>query len=208
MTAEDAANAGYNETTVQAYKMLDKLLQFDKENAQRTHVHDAQADYYETGTWLTEEEKADIDRREKLRLEAKNQRTQRKVNINFDIAGRRVVDFVQEEDEGDGVDVPKGITICSPFADNDGGRPEWMYEEDSTVFKSAGSHYAAAAKANIDPNTEAAASEPSTEANDASIGELPVYENIELERNRGKAAEVYRSMKKRYASLQLNAARD
>jgi hypothetical protein len=73
------------------------------------------------------------------------------------------------------------------------------------VFKSAGSHYAAAAKANIDPNTATTAS---AEGNDASIGELPVYENIELERNRGKAAEVYRSMKKRYASLQLNAAGD
>ena len=63
MTASDALDMGYDEATVNAYRMLDKLLQFDRENAQRTHVHDAQEDHYETGTWLTEEEKEDIDRR-------------------------------------------------------------------------------------------------------------------------------------------------
>jgi hypothetical protein len=35
-----------------AYRQKDKLLMFDKEHAKRTHVHDAQADYYETGRYV------------------------------------------------------------------------------------------------------------------------------------------------------------
>lgn len=198
MSAEDAALAGCDENTINAYKMLDKLLQFDKENAQRTHVHDAQADYYETGTWLTEEEKSDIDRREKLRLEAKNSRVRRKVNINFDIAGRRVVDFVDEEEDASAGKGDSNITICSPFADSD-GRPSWMYNEDGAQYAGTSSVYAQAVKSNLEGQVEGEKGEdttpaPSLEALDVTI---PVFENIELERNRGRAAEVYRSMKKR-----------
>ncbi len=69
MTAEDAENLGLDDKTIMAYKHKDKLLMFDKENAKRTHVFDAQADYYETGTWLTEEEKRNIQIRERKRRE-------------------------------------------------------------------------------------------------------------------------------------------
>jgi hypothetical protein len=197
MTAEDAIVAGYDEGTIGAYKMLDKLLQFDKENAQRTHVHDAQADYYETGTWLTEEEKADIDRREKLRQQVKTNHLRRKVNINFDIAGRRVVDFVEEDEE----DVPERNmskqAICSPFADND-GRPSWMYDDDGPGCNTSNGAYAQALKSNLDEVAATDATAPGAGGSPA-VGEIavPVYENIELERNKGKAAEIYRLMKKR-----------
>lgn len=203
MTAEDAILAGYDEGTINAYKMLDKLLQFDKENVQRTHVHDAQGDYYETGTWLTEEEKADIERREKLRQEAKTNRIRRKVNINFDIAGRRVLDFVNEEEDAVPEEGVSKLTICSPFADNDGGCPAWMDDGDEAEYQTTGTAYASALRSHVDEDTiaaYAATADPSADKSGGSDGglEVPVYENTELERNRGKAAEVYRTMKKRY----------
>lgn len=60
---------------------------FDKENAKRTHVHDAQADYYETSTWLTEDERREIDEKEKKRRE-KYSPSNRKLFIAVDVAGR------------------------------------------------------------------------------------------------------------------------
>lgn len=185
-TAEEAFAAGYGESTVKAYKMLDKLLHFDKENEQRTHVHDAQADYYESGTWLSEEEKASIDKREKARLEAKNKRSQRKINIHFDIAGRRVVDYnAEDEDDIHESDTAAGVS-CKPCAgalDNDGGRPSWM-EEDT----GAGSSVSAANNANTVTGLD---------YDDVDYADMPVYENTALERNKGKAGEIYRTMKKR-----------
>ena len=200
MTASDALDMGYDEATVNAYRMLDKLLQFDRENAQRTHVHDAQEDHYETGTWLTEEEKEDIDRREAMRLEAKKHRAQRKMNIHFDIAGRRVVDFAAKEDAADAAVGGRSNVICSPFADNDGDRPAWMHDGDQGQYQCEAGPYAQAARRQQEEQADAAALQdvdsPSGEETSVSMG-LPVYENVELERNRGRAAEVYRSMKKR-----------
>ena len=46
-----------------------------------------QADYYETGTWLTEEEKKEMDNNERKRREAKKP-SNRKFKMSFDIAGR------------------------------------------------------------------------------------------------------------------------
>ena len=77
------------DNTMKAYQLKDKLLIFDKENAKRTHVHDSQADYYETSTWLTEDEIKEIDEKERLRFE-KNKPTNRKIRIAYDIAGRLV----------------------------------------------------------------------------------------------------------------------
>lgn len=194
MNSEEAILLGYDEATVKAYKMLDKLLQFDKENAQRTHVHDAQADYYETGTWLTEEEKADIAKREALRQDAKKKKSHRKVNIRFDIAGRRVVDFNEEEAElADAEEVPGSFKVCSVQLDNDGERPAWMYDE-TPLVESMGQTTIGGQKACATQNDD--------EDEDF---ELPVYDNVGLERNRGKAGEVYRSMKKRYVDYCVTA---
>ena len=46
-----------------------------------------QGDYYETSTWLTAEEKAAIDEKERARLD-KYKRSGRQMKISFDIAGR------------------------------------------------------------------------------------------------------------------------
>ena len=192
MTSEEATLLGYDESTIKAYKMLDKLLQFDKENAQRTHVHDAQADYYETGTWLTEEEKADIAKREALRQEAKKKKSQRKINIRFDIAGRRVVDYNEEDADIADSDEPSGtFQVCSVQLDNDGERPVWMY--DDAPLATSLSH--------VDLSADEASSGQKMDDDTYEEFDMPVYDNIGLERNRGKAGEVYRSMKKRLVLL-------
>lgn len=193
MTSEEAILLGYDESTIKAYKMLDKLLQFDKENAQRTHVHDAQADYYETGTWLTEEEKADIAKREALRQEAKKKKSQRKINIRFDIAGRRVVDYNEEDaDIADSEEPSASFQVCSVQLDNDGERPAWMYD-DAPLATSL-------SQVDIGAEDSSLAQKIDDMCEDF---DMPVYDNIGLERNRGKAGEVYRSMKKRFVLLFL-----
>ena len=67
------------------------LVAADKDTS-RTHVHDDQADYFETSSdvWLTNEERAELDRRrlEKERLEEERRR---KVVVSVDLVGRRVV---------------------------------------------------------------------------------------------------------------------
>jgi len=194
MTSEEAILLGYDESTIKAYKMLDKLLQFDKENAQRTHVHDAQADYYETGTWLTEEEKADIAKREALRQEAKKKKSQRKINIRFDIAGRRVVDYNEEDaDIADSDEPSASFQVCSVQLDNDGERPAWMYDDAPL----------AASLSHVDIGAEEASFAQKIDDDTYEDFDMPVYDNIGLERNRGKAGEVYRSMKKRFVVLFL-----
>ena len=85
-------------TTLRAYNAKDRLLQFDREHAKRTHVHDSQADYYETSTWLSPEEKASIDRR-MAKKQASRIPSNRKYKITLDIAGRRV--FTQEQEHWD-----------------------------------------------------------------------------------------------------------
>ncbi len=89
---------------MRAYEVKDRLLQFDSENAKRTHVHDAQNDYYESSTWLTEEEKAAIDRKRKKATEAKKPSNRRYVmglnaNKKHTTAQTIVVTGAEDEDE-------------------------------------------------------------------------------------------------------------
>ena len=51
------------------------------------HEYYHKADYYETGTWLTEEEKKEMDDNERKRRDAKKP-SNRKFKMSFDIAGR------------------------------------------------------------------------------------------------------------------------
>ena len=91
---------------MRAYEVKDRLLQFDSENATRTHVHDAQNDYYESSTWLTEEEKAAIDRKRKKATEAKkpsNRRYVRGLNANKKYTTAQTIVVTGDEDE-DGKD--------------------------------------------------------------------------------------------------------
>jgi hypothetical protein len=214
--ASELDSAIHDASSLKAYKMLHKLLQFDQENAKRTHVHDAQADYYESGTWLTEEEKADIAKREAMRMEAKKRQSQRRVNIRFDIAGRRVVDFINEEDDGLGA-CADDFVGCKDVRD---ARPDWMYEEESALEGTACSVVSGGTAAGKGTGTGTGNSPTSAgcstgvgfqagslgSSNSDSTGrsnmvsggeELPAYENLALESDRGKAGELYRQMKKR-----------
>ena len=73
-----------------AYSNKDRLLQFDRENTKRTHVHDAQADYYESTAWLTDEERAKIDAKRQKARDAKLP-SNRRYQMSLDIAGRRKI---------------------------------------------------------------------------------------------------------------------
>jgi hypothetical protein len=95
MTAEQAFEAGFDEALVKSYKQKDKLLVFDREHAARTHVYDDQADYYETSTWLTEEEKISIDLREKKRRD-KYKRINKKTTLSLDVSA---MNFVEDFDD-------------------------------------------------------------------------------------------------------------
>ncbi len=98
-----------------AYSNKDKLLQFDRENTKRTHVHDAQADYYESTAWLTDEERAKIDAKRQKARDTKLP-SNRRYQMSLDIAGRRKIvtktSLVEEEasegEEGEAEDEEKG----------------------------------------------------------------------------------------------------
>jgi hypothetical protein len=47
-----------------------------------------QGDYYETGTWLSQEEKDQIAEKEKKRLEKYQARGRQAIKVSFDLAGR------------------------------------------------------------------------------------------------------------------------
>lgn len=70
LSADDIRQSGADESTIRAYELKDKLLQFDRETAKRTQVLDAQSDYYTSSTWLSDEEKAAIDAKERIRMQA------------------------------------------------------------------------------------------------------------------------------------------
>lgn len=104
MTATQAENIGETDSGVRAYKLKDKLMQFDKENAKRTKVRDAQADYYEATAWLSKEEEEKAKAKDARRREKNNKRSN-KVNITFDVAGRKRVEIVKSSGEsGEGSD--------------------------------------------------------------------------------------------------------
>jgi activating signal cointegrator 1 len=117
MNAEEAAQNGASASTVAAYKlkvrleyglgtsnlwfsnmsistcfcMQDTLLVYDREHAKRTQVHDAQADYYESATWLTSEEKARIDEKERLRRKTMGRRPGSDMQVAINLRGGRYV---------------------------------------------------------------------------------------------------------------------
>jgi hypothetical protein len=113
------------QSMIRAYTNKDRLLQYDQENAQRTHVHDAQADYYESSTWLSAEEKATIDAKRKRARDAKlpsNRRYQ--MNMALDASGRKVTantrvvvdedEDEEEEGEGGGMEPPNSSHYITP----------------------------------------------------------------------------------------------
>jgi len=98
MTADMAALAKLDALTVKAYAQKDKLLLFDREHAKRTHVHDAQADYYDSSAWLTPEEKQLIDDKLRKKKEARERRPTTK-HITFDLAGRKITEYIGDAND-------------------------------------------------------------------------------------------------------------
>lgn len=82
---EVAEDPSIDPKVLSAYQLKDKLLMFDRENVKRTQVHDAQADYYESSTWLTHEEKRKIDENERIRRKAMSKRNS-DIVINLNIS--------------------------------------------------------------------------------------------------------------------------
>ncbi len=114
MSADEAINLGYanNEQAVNAYRLKDRLLVFDKEHAKRTQVFDMQADYYESATWLTAEEKEIIDAREKKRREKYN-KTKRITRFNIDLTSGEVVEGDSSDSDDDSHETLSCHTINS-----------------------------------------------------------------------------------------------
>lgn len=69
----------------EAWARKDRLLQYERENTQRTVVLDDQADHFgsQDSTWLTQEEKAEAKERSDARDNALHRRN--KVQLNIDL---------------------------------------------------------------------------------------------------------------------------
>jgi len=172
---ESMSNTECDLRTFKAYQLIQKLLLFDKENTIRTSVHDAQGDYYESSgsMWLTEDEKKEIMRREALRKEKSKRVQDRRIDIRFDLEGRRVVNCTVDDNDT--------YDLYSPPPATDSYYP---------------------AMTSFPPSSEAtfsmdASSRDDVIINASSASNLPAYENTELELDRNKAGDVYRYMKRR-----------
>lgn len=85
-----------NAKELEAYKKAvehkNKLLEFDKTSARRTHVIDDEADYFSTNSkWLSTEEKAKLEKKEG-ELREKRHGSRRNMKVTLDFAGRKVVE--------------------------------------------------------------------------------------------------------------------
>ena len=63
----------------------ERLLEFDRTSAARTHIHDDQEDYFVTSTnmWPTNEEQEDAREMEEARQKKLHQRQKQVLDINF-----------------------------------------------------------------------------------------------------------------------------
>lgn len=80
---------------LRAYKHKDKLLVFDSENTKRTQVYDAQGDYYESASWLSESERAALDVKEMARR--KKLHTRRIATLTLDLQSSLLIESTMSE---------------------------------------------------------------------------------------------------------------
>lgn len=144
LTADQVSTlSGVDDVTVNAYRQKDKLLTFDREHAKRTHVNDAQSDYYESSTWLSDAEKAVLDRKEKLRRDAAKP-SNRRYKMSFDLAGRRVVEVIQgdDDDESDLANDGSGASVSKEGGGSGqydpGYEPDQLVQNDALMSENAG----------------------------------------------------------------------
>jgi len=99
--AAAAAAAAAEDTDVEALAAAldhkDRLLAYERQHAQRTHIYDDQEDFYDADTWLSPEERK--CRKEKA-LKAKQEAAvaKRQIRVTIDLAGRAVHSAVGAED--------------------------------------------------------------------------------------------------------------
>ena len=88
------------ESELNAIKLKDKLLSFDREFVKRTHVYDAQGDYY-ASPWLSEEEqKSVIEKENKRRAKLASAGRDKGFEVKIDILGRvQLTDVLIKGDE-------------------------------------------------------------------------------------------------------------
>jgi hypothetical protein len=67
-------------------------------------IFNSQGDYYETGTWLSAEERAEMDERERIRRSKAIRRPKSRVVVSYDIAGRKAVQYTDADSDSEGED--------------------------------------------------------------------------------------------------------
>lgn len=128
--AQQIESQRLDESTIKAYRQKDTLLQYDKEHAKRTVVHDAQADYYVSSAWLTEDERKELELKERQRLEMKKlARRHKKINIRFDVAGRKIVEANPYEEQPD----DENVVVCATGLDEVDIASSSIYDDDDAV---------------------------------------------------------------------------
>ena len=180
-TIQSMSSTDCDPRKMKAYQLVQKLLVFDKENTIRTSVHDAQGDYYESSgsMWLTEDEKKEIMRREALRKEKSKRVQDRRIDIRFDLEGRRVVNCTVDDIDAYDPYSPPSPAVAADYDDG-------LYSTLKAFPPSSGMTSSMETSIHGDANVDASAA-----------SNLPAYENTELELDRNKAGDVYRYMKRR-----------
>jgi hypothetical protein len=87
-----------DDATRKAYELRDRLTTYDTEHIKRTKIIDSQSDYYSSTGWLTEEEKEELEKKERARRERlKNIGRARGIKVEVDMFGRVVLKDVKDD---------------------------------------------------------------------------------------------------------------
>ena len=193
ITGDEAEAAGYGQDTVHAYRQKDKLMVFDKEHAKRTKVFDAQADYYESSTWLTEEEKEELKARDKKRRE-KYRPTKKRSKLTLDLVKRRVMEASSSSDELDvGEDDDGDDSMSKRVCDGgSGGDRVHFMGASSTLSAEEGS-------SDRTYGIRGKSKHHSQHHRSGYIHEEVDIENLKLSEENSKAGNIYRSLMSRLA---------
>ncbi|KAG1658746.1 hypothetical protein FOA52_000859 [Chlamydomonas sp. UWO 241] len=86
------AAEGEDAATAAARAFKDRLVEYDRNAAQRTTVIDDQNDYFEidSNAWLSDQERAEMRQRKKMEDEAEAAKKGR-LTVTIDLVGRRVI---------------------------------------------------------------------------------------------------------------------
>lgn len=106
---KEAQTAAAVASEAEAVALRDRLVDFDRQAAKRTTVIDDQSDYFaiDSNAWLTDEERAELKRREAA-VEAAAEAAKKRITVTVDLLGRRVImdngagDDAQASGSGDG----------------------------------------------------------------------------------------------------------